>query len=278
MSECWLLEPHCRSPVKATYMLYKASVMQWYKILCDSLCERMQQFYVALPWPASAQSTVKYVGSKALRPVLATPGPDTFTLFGWQPAPIFIWDQKHNSLRDFSVIKCPLCKPSLNICLCTYPEWAVRDVDSSPGDHGSVFYRLTWGVSTGVCAVAIILNLYIHRSTFSILCRCEKTNKTSGTDQSEGFRTWGQRCLKGWNRTRRSDTCKISGHMLLHTQPYLSHNLKRGFSSLLGINCELGGLSNSQTTALKAWTIRLNLEETHSWSFRKIVIHLQRYD
>lgn len=50
---------------------------------------------VILPWPASEQSTVKYVGSKAFRPVLATPGPDTLTLFGWQPAPIFICGQKN---------------------------------------------------------------------------------------------------------------------------------------------------------------------------------------
>lgn len=44
-----------------------------------------------IPCPASAQSTVKYVGSNAFRPVLATPGPDTLTLLGWHPAPIFIY-------------------------------------------------------------------------------------------------------------------------------------------------------------------------------------------
>lgn len=41
---------------------------------------------------------------------------------------------------------------------------------------------------------------------------------------------------------------------------YLSNNLERSVSSLFGVHCELCGLSNSQTTALEARTIRLNLK------------------
>lgn len=68
------------------------------------------------------------------------------------------------------------------------------------------------------------------------------------------------------NRSKKSEVLKHGG-MVIHTKfsntHYLSHNLQRSFSSLLCINCELCGLSNSQPTALKAWTICLNLKLTH---------------
>lgn len=139
--------------------------------------------------------------------------------------------------------------------LCTHSKWAVRDVDSSPGDHGSVLYRFTWGVSTGIGAIAVILDLYIHRSTFTILCTCGKAkNKIRQNIYQKVCKTWRQK----------------------QDQPYLGHDLQRSFSSLLGINCELSGLSNSQTTALKAWTIGLNLELTHLLSFKNRIMALTK--
>lgn len=47
------------------------------------------------------------------------------------------------------------------------------------------------------------------------------------------------------------------------THTHLSRNLQRSFPSLLGVDCELCGLSNSQAAALEAWTEGLDLEQTH---------------
>lgn len=43
-------------------------------------------------------------------------------------------------------------------------------------------------------------------------------------------------------------------------QTNLSNNLQRSFSSLFGVNRELGGLPNSQTAALQARAERLHLK------------------
>lgn len=42
-----------------------------------------------------------------------------------------------------------------------YPEWAVRDIDCPPGDHDCVFNGFPWCVGTGVCAIAVVLDLHI---------------------------------------------------------------------------------------------------------------------
>lgn len=53
----------------------------------------------------------------------------------------------------------------------SHPEWAVRDVDSSPGHHDGVFHWFTWRVRTGVCAIAVIFHLDLNGVSFSILHR-----------------------------------------------------------------------------------------------------------
>lgn len=195
-----------------------------------------------LPWPASAQSTVKYVGSKALRPVLATPGPETLTLLGWQPAPIFIWGSwKTKPINQRLTQGVRVRKVDRRgWILCSHPEWAVRDVDASPGDHCSVLHRLTWSVRTRVGTISIVLHLYVHRSAFAILKMWWK-----GKPDNE------------LTRTVRNPADQSVCLGATHTN--LSKNLQGSFSSLLGINCELGGLSNGQAAALKARAVRLHL-------------------
>lgn len=58
---------------------------------------------------------------------------------------------------------------SMWLCSGSDPERTVRDVDSPPGDHDGVFHRLLRGVAAGVGAVAVIFNLYINRSTITVL-------------------------------------------------------------------------------------------------------------
>lgn len=60
-------------------------------------CGSEQQPRLPLPSPASVQSTVKWVGSFAFRPVLSTPGPNTFTFWGWLPWPIRTYTDSQGS-------------------------------------------------------------------------------------------------------------------------------------------------------------------------------------
>lgn len=121
----------------------------------------------------------------------------------------------------------------------SHPEWAVRDVDASPGDHCSVLDRLTWSVRTSVGTIAIVLHLYVHRSAFAIL-------KTRWKGEPDNELTLKQQSVR-----------------LGAAHTNLSENLQGSFSSLLGIDRELGGLSNSQAAALEARAVRLHLNVEH---------------
>lgn len=59
-----------------------------------------------LPSPAPEQSTVKWVGSFALSPLLSTPGPNTLTLLGWLPFPTFTCNRKLRSKVTKDVFSC----------------------------------------------------------------------------------------------------------------------------------------------------------------------------
>lgn len=68
---------------------------------CDS--DTTEQPRLPLPSPASVQSTVKWVGSLAFRPVLSTPGPNTLTFWGWLPWPIRTYTNSQGSELHISV-------------------------------------------------------------------------------------------------------------------------------------------------------------------------------
>lgn len=113
---------------------------------------------------------------------------------------------------------------------CAHPEWAVGDVDSAPGDHGGVLDWLAWSVAAAVGAVSIVLHVDVHRDTLTVL-----------QDQ------------RRWSKRAKGVRCSTR-------QSYLSNDLQRSFSSVFGVDRELGGFPHSQTAALEARPEGLHLQ------------------
>lgn len=69
-----------------------------------------------------------------------------------------------------------------NICLCTYPKWAIGHIGSSPDNRNSMFDGFDRHVRTGKHTIRLALHLDIDGVSFAIL----KSSKTrSGSGPSE---------------------------------------------------------------------------------------------
>ncbi len=77
--------------------------------------------------------------------------------------------------------------------MAAYPEGAVGDADSSPGDGHGVFERGGWRVGALILPVAFVPHLYLHRMSLPIL-----------TDRQTDTQT--ERQTERWSKLQELDT------------------------------------------------------------------------
>lgn len=117
-----------------------------------------------------------------------------------------------------------------------YPEGAVGDADSVPGDGQGVFEGGSRRVGASVEPVTFTLHLHLHRKSLCVL-----------TEQQ----------MRRQSETRWNALVTTCGYIFAS---YLTHDLQRSFPSILSADCELSRLVDQAASFLKPWPVGLNLQ------------------